>query len=181
MTVQKKSETDSTCKLQEHKWFTHSLKLWLNLCSFRWLSPSLNLVSNLNHWAHVYCKLVYGYWPIFNKAFLKDNIVVDCRILQSRGRTNDLYSVTRECQWRLLLGFLMMPIPLSALDIFSLIRRLKFRVSSKYIPISFCQLAQKTSALLKNIFGSDDLFNFLENITSWACLFKSGLHEIFHS
>ena len=25
--------------------FTQFLKLWLNLCSFRWLSPSLNLVS----------------------------------------------------------------------------------------------------------------------------------------
>ena len=41
----KKWETDSTYKLQEHKGFTRSLKLWLNLCSFMWLSQSLNLVS----------------------------------------------------------------------------------------------------------------------------------------
>ena len=47
MTMQKKWDTDSTCKLQKHKRFTHSCKLWLNLCSFRWLSSRLNLVSNL--------------------------------------------------------------------------------------------------------------------------------------
>ena len=34
---------------------------------------------------------------------------------------------------------------------------------------------KKTSALLKNIFGWNDLFNFLENFTSRAFLFKSGL------
>ena len=47
MTMQKKWDTDSNCKLQKHKRFTHSCKLWLNLCSFRWLSSRLNLVSNL--------------------------------------------------------------------------------------------------------------------------------------
>ena len=28
--------------------------------------------------------------------------------------------------------------------------------------------------------GWDDLVIFLEKITSWACLFKSGLNDIFH-
>ena len=44
----------------------------------------------------------------------------------------------------------------------------------------FLTISTKTGALLKNIFGWDDLFNFLEDITSWACLFKSGLNYIFH-
>ena len=40
----------------------------------------------------------------------------------------------------------------SALDIFSLNMKIEIYVSSKYIPKCFCQLAQKTGALLKNIF-----------------------------
>ena len=42
----KKWGADSTSKLQEYKGFTQSSKLWLNFSSFRWLSRSLNLVSN---------------------------------------------------------------------------------------------------------------------------------------
>ena len=30
------------------------------------------------------------------------------------------------------------------------------------------------------IFGWDDLFNFLEDLTSWAYLFKSRLNDNFH-
>ena len=32
---------------RHQKGLTQSSKLWLNLCSFKWLSPNLNLVSNL--------------------------------------------------------------------------------------------------------------------------------------
>ena len=42
----KKWVVDSTSKLQVHKGFRQLSKLWLNLCSLRWLSPSLSLVSN---------------------------------------------------------------------------------------------------------------------------------------
>ena len=42
----KKWVVDSTSKLQVHKEFRQLSKLWLNLCSLRWLSPSLSLVSN---------------------------------------------------------------------------------------------------------------------------------------
>ena len=42
----KKWVADSTSKLQVHKGFRQLSKLWLNLCSLRWLSPSLSLVSN---------------------------------------------------------------------------------------------------------------------------------------
>ena len=34
--------------------------------------------------------------------------------------------------------------------------------------------------LLKKVSRWDDLFSFLENITSLACLFRSGLKHIFH-
>ena len=37
----KKCAEDSTSKLNEHWGFMQSSKLWLNLCSFWWLSPSL--------------------------------------------------------------------------------------------------------------------------------------------
>ena len=37
-----------------------------------------------------------------------------------------------------------------------------------------------TGVLLKSIFGWDDLVIFLENTTSWACLLRSGLKDIFH-
>ena len=36
---------DSTSKLQLHNRLRQLSKLWLNLCSLRWLSPSLSLVS----------------------------------------------------------------------------------------------------------------------------------------
>ena len=36
----------SISKLQEHKGFRQSWKLWRNLCSLRWLSPNRRRVSN---------------------------------------------------------------------------------------------------------------------------------------
>ena len=41
------SDVESGSKLQVQKGLTQSSKLWLNLCSFKWLNPNLNLVSNL--------------------------------------------------------------------------------------------------------------------------------------
>ena len=41
----KKCDVDSIYKLQVQSGLTQFFKLWLNLCSFRWLSPSLNYVS----------------------------------------------------------------------------------------------------------------------------------------
>ena len=38
----------------------------------------------------------------------------------------------------------------------------------------------KNECAVKNISEWDDLFDFLENITSWAYLFRSVLNEIFH-
>ena len=68
----KKWVVESTFKLLEHSEFKQSWKLCLNLCSLRWLSPSLSLVRNL---------IPNGSWvwniefwidlPIFNKEFLK--------------------------------------------------------------------------------------------------------------
>ena len=44
----KKCTVDSTSKLHEHRGFMQSSKLWLNLSSFRWVSPSLKRVSSFN-------------------------------------------------------------------------------------------------------------------------------------
>ena len=43
----KKWVVDSDFKLQEHSGLTVSWKLWLNLCSSRWLKPKHNLVRSL--------------------------------------------------------------------------------------------------------------------------------------
>ena len=40
----KKCVVDSVSRVQVHNGFIQLSKLWLNLCSFKWLSPSLNLV-----------------------------------------------------------------------------------------------------------------------------------------
>ena len=44
----------------------------------------------------------------------------------------------------------------------------------------FLLISTKAGASLKKIFGWDDWFNFLENISFRTCLFKSGLNNIFH-
>ena len=62
----------------------------------------------------------------------------------------------------------------------SLIWWLKLSFSSRQIPKCFWKLGQVTGILLKEILRWDDLVIFLEKITSWACLFKSGLNYIFH-
>ena len=71
----------------------------------------------------------------------------------------------------------MTSVPFIALDTFFLIWRLKSGALSKYFSQCFCQSAQATGALLKTFFRWYSLFNFLENITSWARLFKSGLND----
>ena len=77
----KKWAVDPTSKLQEHSGFKLSWKLCLNLCSLRWLSPSLSLVRNLipnGSWI-----LNIKFWiglTIFNKEFL--NIKYDFGFLK---------------------------------------------------------------------------------------------------
>ena len=44
----KKCVVDSIARLQQHKGLMQLWKLWLNLCSLRWLRPSLNLVRSFN-------------------------------------------------------------------------------------------------------------------------------------
>ena len=43
-----KKIVNSVSKLCVHRGFIQSLKLWLNLCSFRWLNPSWSLVINVS-------------------------------------------------------------------------------------------------------------------------------------
>ena len=43
----KKSDVESESKRLVQKALTHLLKLWLNLYLFKWLNPSIHLVSNL--------------------------------------------------------------------------------------------------------------------------------------
>ena len=75
------SDVESGSKLQVQKGLTQSSKLWLNLCSFKWLNPNLNLVSNLIPdglwilykglgfeqviWARLFEQIVYFYICIF--------------------------------------------------------------------------------------------------------------------
>ena len=49
---------------QEQKGFTVSWKLWLNLCSRRWLSPSLSLVKNV---------IPSGWWQL--KTLFDDGLI----------------------------------------------------------------------------------------------------------
>ena len=68
----KKWVVDSTSKLQEHNGFKQSWKLCLNLCSLRWLCPSLSLVSNLIPNGSWILNIEFWIGPsIFNKEFLK--------------------------------------------------------------------------------------------------------------
>ena len=73
-----------------------------------------------------------------------------------------------------------LPIPLQALDIFYLIWWLKFSLSSKSKPKCFWQGVHATGELLKVTTAWSTLEAFCENISSWACLDKSGLKDIFH-
>ena len=47
-------------------------------------------------------------------------------------------------------------------------------------PKCFCDDAWETLLLLKRKEGWQTFFSFLEKITSWACLLRSGLKLIFH-
>ena len=81
---------------------------------------------------------------------------------------------------RTLCNFLITPIPLLAFAIFSVIWWPKFSFSSNYIPKCLWFEQQDTGISFKKTAGCDALAAFLENITSWACLEKSGLKDIFH-
>ena len=77
-----------------------------------------------------------------------------------------LWIVRGEYRESILLNLLTTRIPFIAFSIVSLIWWLK--------------LTRETGSLLNEICGWNDLIIFLEKKTSWACLFKSGLNEIFH-
>ena len=62
----------STSKLHKHRRVMQSSKLSLNLCSFRWLNPSLKCVSSLNPKGLWILNVGLGIGlPIFNSEFLK--------------------------------------------------------------------------------------------------------------
>ena len=68
----KKRAVNSTSKLHEHRGFMQSSQLRLNLCSFRWLSPSLKRVSSFNSTGLWMLSVGLGIGlSIFNSEFLK--------------------------------------------------------------------------------------------------------------
>ena len=56
----KKWETDSISILQGQNGSIVSLKPWLNLCSRKWLRPTLSLVNNLRPWGSQASNTLFG-------------------------------------------------------------------------------------------------------------------------
>ena len=81
---------------------------------------------------------------------------------------------------RILLNFLITPIYLFALVIFSLTWWSKFNFSSKWIHKCFWMEHLLPGTLLKRTGGWGSLWLLREKTTSWACLEKSGLKDVFH-
>ena len=80
----KKWVVNSTSKLQEHKGLIQFEKLYLNLRSFRWLSPTRNLESSFKPTGLCMLKYELGTGrPKFCKLFLKDNKLLALRVCQS--------------------------------------------------------------------------------------------------
>ena len=72
---------DWTSNLQEHKGLIQFEKLYLNLCSLRWFSPTRNLESSFKPTR--LCMLQHELGtdrPNFSRAFLKDNKLLALRI-----------------------------------------------------------------------------------------------------
>ena len=100
---------DSTSRLHEHRGFMESSKLWLNIYSLGWLSPSLKRVSSFNP------KALQGIGlPILNSKFNYEVVV------------------SKAFLGRMLLSILITPIPLFTLDIILFIWWLKFNFSSRH-------------------------------------------------
>ena len=121
-----------------------------------------------------------------------------------------MYIITSYSQLRILLSYLKIPIPFVSLPILSFKWWLKLTFSSKYSPKCFWIRTDFTIALLNFNGGWYALLNFIgwwytllnfngwwhallnfsgwwyalldfpENISSWTCLVKSGLNDIFH-
>ena len=77
----KKWVVDSDSKLQEHSGFIVPWKLWLNLCSLRWLKAKRNLVSSLiPRLSETLNKLLGEDLVNFSNEFLKILYDADLRI-----------------------------------------------------------------------------------------------------
>ena len=77
----RKKLVDSDSKLQELSGFIVSSKLWLNLCSLRWLKPKRNLVSSLIPRLSEKLKNLLGESLIdFSNEFLKTSYDTDLQI-----------------------------------------------------------------------------------------------------
>ena len=75
----KKSEVDSTSRLQEHSGLIVSWKLCLNLCSLRWLKPTRSLVSSFIPYMSATLNTLFGIVLVnFSKDFL--NILYDSEL-----------------------------------------------------------------------------------------------------
>ena len=74
MAVHEKCLVDSTSRENEQNGLMQFLKLCLNLCSWRWLKPNLNLVNNLRlkGWWILYIKSGVGQPSLVFLNFLKD-------------------------------------------------------------------------------------------------------------
>ena len=76
----KKWVVDSDSKLQGHNGFIVSWKLWLNLCSLRWLKPKRNLVRSLiPRLSETLHKLLGEGLINFSNEFLKTSYDTDLR------------------------------------------------------------------------------------------------------
>lgn len=75
---------DSSSKLLEHKGLTQFEKLYLNLCLFRWLSPTRSLVKTFHPTGLYMLKYELGTGrPVFKRKFLKDNRLLALRTCRS--------------------------------------------------------------------------------------------------
>ena len=78
----KKCFVDSTSRLQEHKGLIQLSKLWLNLCSLRWLKPILSLVRSFRPKESWILEILFGLGrPILSSDLL--NLEYDLALRKS--------------------------------------------------------------------------------------------------
>ena len=90
------------------------------------------------------------------------------------------YIVNKAERGRIILSLRIIPVPLMALFIFSLIWCLNASSSSRCITQCVWDDIWWTVELFNKRGGWHALLIFREKITSWACLGGSGLKDIFH-
>ena len=73
-------EVSSISKLQEHKGFIQSWKLWGNSCSFRWPRPNRRRVRNFNSFGSKNWYMLLWTWRIKDNNLLL-NIAIDSEYL----------------------------------------------------------------------------------------------------